>query len=94
LEFLQIFTNGFYPGEVLSVEKNYATISFLAPITLKQDPNDLSLWKQYPSQISDIHRLENDSIFPIRPVLHISKFSNSRIVIYELLNVYLIEKFV
>ena len=76
----------------MSVEQKHATVSFLAPITLKQDPNDLSLWKQYPSQMSDVHRLENESILPIRPVLHISKFSNSRIVIYELLNVDLIEK--
>ena len=89
-----VFTDGFYPGEVLRVEEDYVTVSFLAPIELKQDKNNLSLWKQLSIQVSDVHRLEKDCILPIRPVLNISKFSNRRIVIYELLNADLIEKFV
>ena len=89
-----LFEDGFYPGEVLKIENGYVTADFLAPVILKQNVNDASLWKRPSSVSADIHKLEEDSILPIRPVLEISKFSNSRLVIYELLNVDLVEKFV
>ena len=89
-----LFEDGFYPGEVLKIENGYVTADFLAPVILKQNVNDASLWKRPSSVSADIHELEEDSILSIRPVLEISKFSNIRLVIYERLNIDLVEKFV
>ena len=88
-----LFEDGFYPGEILKVEGDFVTIDFLAPIFLKQNVTEKSLWKKTSETAADIHSLETSSILPIRPVLHISKFSNRRIIIYELVTVDLIEKF-
>ena len=88
-----LFEDGFYPGEILKVEGDFVTIDFLAPIFLKQNVTEKSLWKKTSETAADIHSLETSSILPIRPVLHISKFSNRRIIIYELVNVDSIEKF-
>ena len=89
-----LFEDGFYPGEVLKFGNGYVTADFLTPVNLKQNYSNASLWKMPASASADIHELEEDCILPIRPVLQISKFSNSRLVIYELLNIDLMEKFV
>ena len=88
-----LFVDGYYPGKVVKSSKETVTIDFLVPVDLKQNYNCASLWKKTSETLSDIQELEKCSILPIRPVLRISNFSNSRIVIYELLNADIIEEF-
>ena len=88
-----LFTDGYYPGEVIKIDEETLTIDFLAPVHLKQNYTDASLWKKPSKSLSDVQQLEKCSILPIRPVLRLSKCSNRRIVIYELINADLIEKF-
>ena len=38
-----IFTDGFYPGEVLKIQGDNITIDFFMPVVLKQDQEGLSL---------------------------------------------------
>ena len=89
-----LFTDGFYPGEVVRLDENSVTVDFLQKTVLKQDKENLSLWKNPSECHPDRHTLEFDSILPIRPVLSITKFSNSRLVIYELKNSDIVEKFI
>ena len=88
-----VFTDGFYSGEIINVETEHITADVLQPISLKQDYSQSSLWKKSPESSKDQHRLEISLLLPIRPVLGLNKFSSGRIVIYDLLNVDLIEKF-
>ena len=88
-----VFTDGFYPGEILEIQGDNITIDFLKPVVLKQDKEGLSLWKRPSVYSADRHTLESESILPIRPVLSITKYSNSRIVIYQLVNVDIVQKF-
>ena len=89
-----LFEDGFYPGEIIKVEKEYIMADFLKPVSLKQNYQDTSLWKKPTQCNSDVHRLEISSILPISPVLRLSGFSSSRIVICELINVDLIQNVV
>ena len=89
-----MFTDGFYLEEVLEVDAGGVKIDFLHPVFLKQNDNGVSLWKR-PSELqADRHTLETDSILPIIPVLSLSKYSNSRVIIYELINADIVEKFI
>ena len=78
---------------VVEIETDHITADFLKPVFLNQNYNQLSLWKKPCELNKDQHRIEMQSVVPIRPVLGLSKFSTRRLVIFELSNVDLIEKF-
>ena len=41
-----LFDDGFYPGEIIKVEKEYIMTDFLKPVSLKQNYQDTSFWKK------------------------------------------------
>ena len=82
-----LFEDGFYPGEVLSVNGDEAEITFMAPIKKSE-----SHWV-WPNR-KDIQTLNKDSILKVRPRLEVEyKLSTVRIVIFELVNVDVIKQF-
>ena len=89
-----MFTDGFYPGEITKIEEEHVTINFLIPHQNNKDNDNKDLWKWPSEHQTDEHKLHMSSILPIRPVLGISKFSTNRIIIYELVNADIIQKFV
>ena len=89
-----LFTDGYYPGEIMNIDDEYVTVDFLIPAVTKQNHDGSSLWKRPSESYADKHTLHKSSILPIRPVLGINKLSTNRVIIFELLNADLIEKFI
>ena len=67
---------------------------FLIQAGVPQMNKNLSLWKRASIDGSERHRLHRSSVLPIRPVLELNKFCTNRIIVYELVNADIIEKFV
>ena len=89
-----LFTSGIYPGEVLSVVGDQVTADFLVAANIRQSTEEARYWKRSSTEQNETYEISKHSILPICPVLAVSKYSTNRTVVYELLNVDLILKFV
>ena len=89
-----LFIDGAFPGEVTHVEDDHLEADFYLKAQIAQMEKNASLWKRPSIERRENHRIHKSSVLPIRPVFGVNRYSTHRIVIYELLNADLIEKFV
>ena len=54
---------------------------------------DDNLWKWPSKSCTDNQTIHKNSVIPIKPCLEVSKFSSHRLIIFQLTNAELIEKF-
>ena len=87
------FTGGIFPGEVIEVIGDTVRVDFLVPPTVLKMEKGGSLWKRPSSDQRENHILHRNSVLPIYPVMTINHCSTRRVVIYQLLNYDLAEKF-
>ena len=90
---IALFTDGAFPGEVTLVDGDYLEADFFVKATIVQIKKRDSLWKRPSLEKREHHRIHKNSVLPIRPVFGVNRYSTHRIVIYDLLNADLIEKF-
>ena len=90
-----LFEDGIVPAEVNEVSTNNVNIDILVRATVPNMDGSESLWKR-PSLANSgcNYTLDRDSILPFHPVMIINKYSTHRVVIYEVLNIDIAEKFV
>ena len=81
-----LFEDTFYPGEVLSVNGDSATITFMSPV---KGSKRYWIW---PSR-KDTQTLERPSILKVRPRLEVSRMSTVRVVVFDLINHEIVNKF-
>ena len=91
-----LFEDGIAPGEVKSVSSNTVNIDILIPATVPSMDGSESLWKRpsLASCTSFNYTLDRDSILPLHPVMIINKYSTHRVVVYEIVNIDIAEKFI
>lgn len=89
LSFYLIMTLFNFLGEVVRAGTEDVNCNFMTPVSAKDQTK--SLWK-WPSN-SDNVTIHRNSVVPIKPCLEISKFSTHRLIIFEMTNVDLVEKF-
>ena len=87
-----LFTDGYYPGEVIIVQGEYIEADFLLQVLIAQMKKDSSLWKRPLMNISERHKVHRSSIFPIYPVLELNRYSTHRTIIFEPRNADVVEK--
>ena len=81
-----LFEDSFYPGEVLSVNGDSATITFMSPV---RGSTQHWIW---PAR-KDIETLKRQSVLKVRPRLEVSRMGTVRLVIFDLVNYEIVEKF-
>ena len=89
-----LFTSGIYPGEVTRTYGDMVTADFLIPANVRQSNEQSRFWKRSSEDQAEKYEIHKNSVLPIRPVLSLSKYSTNRTIIYDLVNVDLIMKFV
>ena len=89
-----LFTSGIYLGEVISSSGDMVTADFLLPASVRQSNEESRYWKRSSEDQDEIYEIHKNSVLPIRPVLNLSKYSTNRIIVYDLVKVDLIMKFV
>ena len=91
LQFLIVELNLFhFLGEVVKVLGNEVNCDFMKPVNTSGSTRSLRKW---PSN-SDNETIHRNSVIPIKPCLDISKNSSHRLVIFELTNADLVQKFI
>ena len=61
-----LFTDGYYPREVIKVQGEYIEVDFLVQVSIAQVKKDSSLWKRPSIDRSERHKV------------HLNRFSNAR----------------
>ena len=89
-----LFTSGIYPGEVTRTSGDMVTADFLIPANVRQSNEQSRFWKRSSEDQAEKYEIHKNSVLPIQPVLSLSKYSTNRTIIYDLVNVDLIMKFV
>ena len=91
-----LFEDGIAPGEVKSVTSNNVNFDILIPATVPSMEGSGSLWKRpsLASCRSFNYTLDRESILPLHPVMVINMYSTHRVVIYEIVNFDIAEKFI
>ena len=90
---IALFADGAFPGEVTIVDGDYLEADFFVKAAIVQMKKSGSLWKRPSLEKQEHHCIHKNSVLPIRPVFGVNRYSTHRIVIYDLLNADLIEKF-
>ena len=63
-----LFTDGYYPVEVIKVQSEYIKAYFLVQVSVAQMKKDSRLWKHPSMDRSERHKVHRSSILQIRPV--------------------------
>ena len=87
-----LFTDGYYPGEVIKVQGEYIEADFLVQVSIAQMKKDSSLWKRPSMDRSERHKVHRSSILRIRPALELNRYYTHRSIIFELTNAGIVEK--
>ena len=88
-----LFTDGVCPGEVKKITEDTVNADFLTRTTVPKMNVDESLWKR-PSYVHTYnYTLHRNSVLPFYPVVTINRFSTHRVIIYQVMNYDLAEKF-
>ena len=88
-----LFEDGVFPGEVKSVQREEIEVSILFPTKVPSIATGESLWKRPSLTAKSVYKVHRDSILPFHPVMSINRYSTHRIVIYEVHNYDIAEKF-
>ena len=62
-----LFTDGYYPVEVIKVQSEYIEVDFLVQVSIAQMKKDSSLRKHPSMDRSERHKVHRSSILQIRP---------------------------
>ena len=85
-----LFTEGIYPGEIIEINGDFLGLELYAKVG---SASSSSVWKMPSLEKRERQKVHKLSILPIRPVFGVNQYSTHRIVMYDLLNAELIDKF-
>ena len=76
-----------------SVEGDHVNCDFMEPAHIRGSNDKRTLWKWPSSTKKDNQTIHKKSVLPIRPCLNVSKYSSMRVIVFELSNCDLVDKF-
>ena len=88
-----LFADGVCPGEVKEITEDTVNADFLTCVTVPKMNVDESLWKRPSYVYTYKYTLHRNSVIPFYPVVTINRFSTHCVIIYQVLNYDLAEKF-
>ena len=89
-----LFDDGISPGEVKEVTADSVNIDILVPAKAPNMDMNESLWKRPSLTMNYNYTLHRNSILPFYPVMVINRYSTHRVLIYQVVNFDLAERFI
>ena len=87
-----LFKDGVYPAEVTQLNEEHLEVEVFAKAG-NGKRNVVCLWKHPSQDQKENHWIHSNSVLPVRPVFGVKKYSTHRMIVYELLNSDVIDKF-
>ena len=87
-----LFEDGAYPAEVTQFNGDHHEVEVFAK-AWNGKRNGVSLWKHPSQDQKENHWIHKNSVLPVRPVFGVDKYSTHLMILYELLNSDVIDKF-
>ena len=88
-----LFEDGVFPGEVKSVTGDTVEMDILVPAKVPNMKAEESIWKRPSLSCKSCYKLHRNSVLPFHPVITVNRYSTHRVMVFQLLNYDIAEKF-